>query len=227
MLRRNGESGGAVIETFILAAVIGFAIAFSRRTARAWLAAFAAMAATFGWAYAMTEQEWDKLAATAGTAAVIGFGFGLASGYLVRKYHTFGEWLRGLVAAIVVAVLVGLGIDDTGWSVTMRSTIIAIAAFLAPDILEGLLQLAQMLKADPIGFFRRVRAALRGSPDEPLRLPDVQQRRADDPPPPAPTPPPPPPPPPAPPSAPPPPPAAPPSGGGFAPPSSSSGNPGV
>ena len=199
-----------MIETFLLAAAIGFAIAFSKGHARAWFAACAAMAATFGWAYAMTDQEWDKLAATAGTAAVIGFGFGLASGYLVRKYHTFAEWLRGLVAAIVVAVLVGLGIDDTGWSVTMRSTIIAIAAFLAPDILEGLLQLAQMLKADPIGFFRRVRAALRGSPDEPLKLPEpTPQRRSDDPPPPTP--------PPAPPPSPPP---TPPSGGGFAPPSS-------
>jgi hypothetical protein len=107
---------------------------------------------------------------------------------------------------------VGVGIDDTGWSVTLRSTIIAISAFLAPDILEGLLQLAQMLKSDPIGFFRRVRAALRGGPDEPMKPPEPQpQRRADDPPPPPPPPQPPPPPPPP----------APPSGGGFAPPSSS------
>jgi hypothetical protein len=158
------------------AAAIGFALGYVTRRDHLslWLAAIGIVGiANVAWA--MTDAELDKIAATAVPAAVIGFGFGLASGYLVRKYGSFGEWLRGLIAAIVVAVLVALGIDDTGWSVTLKSVVVAVSAFLAPDILEGLIQLATMLKSDPIGFYRRVRAALRGTPDEPIKPPEEKK----------------------------------------------------
>jgi len=122
----------------------------------------------------MTEHEWAKVSAVAGPAAVVGLAAGFASGFLGRKYSTFGEWVRSLFAAIFVAVLTALLIEDVGWPLTLRTAVVGLGAFLAPDIVEGLIQLSTLIKRDPIGFYRRIRAAIAGAPDEPPPPPKGQ-----------------------------------------------------
>lgn len=110
----------------------------------------------------MQDQDWGKVADVAGTSGLLGLVVGIAAGIVSKRYGDWRGWVRGLVSAVLVGALVGLGIHDSTLAAATQGAVIGACAFVAPDILDGLMQLASLIRADPIGFVRRVRNALRG-----------------------------------------------------------------
>ncbi len=109
------------------------------------------------------EDEHQKMLSAAATAAVIGLFAGVARGVIQQKHGGWVAFLRGLVASVLVAVLIGWSIDDVDLSPTKLAAIIGVCAYLADDVLLGLGELAKIFGADPFGFARRVWAAIRGT----------------------------------------------------------------
>lgn len=107
-------------------------------------------------------SDWEKVLAVAAPAGLVGLLVGVISGIVKQRYGTWWHWGRGLLTAVVVAVLVGLGLHDTSLSPTSQAAIIGVCAFIASDLLDGVTQLATLLKTDPIGFLAKVRDAWRG-----------------------------------------------------------------
>lgn len=108
------------------------------------------------------QGDWEKVISVAAPAGAVGLLVGVVSGLIKQRHGSWWGWGRGLLSAVVVAVLVGLGIHDTGISATTQAAIIGVCAFVAADLLDGVLQLATLLRTDPLGFFERVLNALRG-----------------------------------------------------------------
>lgn len=111
----------------------------------------------------MMDDEHNKLLTVAATAGIIGLFAGIARGVVQQRHGGWVPFLRGLMASIAVAVLVGWGLDDAGLSPTKAAAIIGVCAWLADDVLLGLGELAKVFGADPFGFFDRVWKAIRGA----------------------------------------------------------------
>lgn len=109
-------------------------------------------------------SDWEKVLAVAAPAGLIGLLIGIVTGIIKQRYGGWWGWTQGLASAVVVAMLVGLGIHDTGLSPTSQAAVIGLCAFIASDLLEGLLKLAALLRTDPMGFLARISEALRGRP---------------------------------------------------------------
>lgn len=111
----------------------------------------------------MTEPNTtDTLLATASAAGFIGLLTGIARGIIQQKHHGWGGFFRGMVASVFVGVMVGWGLADMELSMTKQAIIIALASFLADDVLLGLQELARLFGADPFGTIDRVWKAFRG-----------------------------------------------------------------
>lgn len=69
---------------------------------------------------------------------------------IVSKEHaTPLGFIRGGVVACSVAVLVGGLLDDYGYEGNVKFALVGIAAFVADDILVGLLRLSALLRDNP------------------------------------------------------------------------------
>lgn len=109
-----------------------------------------------------SKDEITTLWAAMAASGAIGLVVGIARGIIQQKHGTIGALLRGAVASVLVAVIVSWGLTDTGLSVTTKGAITGICAFIADDILLGLLSLGALIGKDPIGFLSRLAAAYRG-----------------------------------------------------------------
>jgi len=113
----------------------------------------------------MEQEDWKKLLDIAVPAGTIGILVALARG-VIEQHGGWRLWLIGLVAALTVAVLVGLGLQSTEIRTTAQYGIIGVCAYVSRDILEGLKQLSRMLADNPFSFITKIRAALRGDRNE-------------------------------------------------------------
>jgi hypothetical protein len=108
------------------------------------------------------KEELSTLMTALTASGAIGLAVGIARGIIQQKHGSFGAFLRGTIASVLVAVLVSWGLADAGLSVTTKGAITGICAFIADDILLGLLSLGALIGKDPLGFFSRLSAAYRG-----------------------------------------------------------------
>jgi hypothetical protein len=108
------------------------------------------------------KEEISSLLTVMSVSGAIGLAVGVARGIIQQKHGSFGALVRGSIAAVLVAVLVSWGVADTGLSFTSKAAITGICAFIADDILLGLLSLGALIGKDPIGFLTRLSAAYRG-----------------------------------------------------------------
>lgn len=110
----------------------------------------------------MGDDEQRRVLTSAAVAGLIGLMAGIARGVIVMKHGGWVPFVRGLIASVLVAVLIGWGIDDTDLSPTKAAAVIGVCAYLADDILVGLAEFARLFGADPLGFATRVWDAIRG-----------------------------------------------------------------
>jgi len=108
------------------------------------------------------KEEISTLMTAMAASGAIGLVVGIARGIIQQRHGGIGSLIRGAMASVLVGVIVAWGLADGGLSVTTKGAITAICAFIADDILMGLLSLGALLGKDPIGFFSRLIAAYRG-----------------------------------------------------------------
>lgn len=110
----------------------------------------------------MQQSDLEKVIAVAVPAGGLGLVTGVVSGVIKQRYGSWQNWVKGLIGAVSVAVLVGLGIHDTSLGITTQAFIIGVCAFVSSDLIESVYQLATVARSDPVGFLQKVRDALRG-----------------------------------------------------------------
>lgn len=108
------------------------------------------------------KTEIDLLLAAGGPAGVIGLVVGIARGIIQAKHGSLGAWVRGITASLIVGVAVGWGLSDTSFSATTQAAIIACCAYIADDVLLGLLVLGGLFSKDPASFAGKVLDGVRG-----------------------------------------------------------------
>lgn len=97
-------------------------------------------------------------------SGVIGLAVGFVSGLIERKHGGWLAFWQSIGKGIVVAVIVGLGIQSYVQEETMRLCIIGAAAVISDDIWLGLRAIGRLLKEDPLGTIGRLINAFRGKP---------------------------------------------------------------
>lgn len=98
------------------------------------------------------------------TSGFIGLAVGATNGFAQRKYGGWGGFFTALSTGVVVAVIIGLGIQDYIPSETFRLAIVAAAAVISDDIWAGLRAIGRLIREDPLGSLARLIDALRGKP---------------------------------------------------------------
>jgi hypothetical protein len=76
-----------------------------------------------------------------------------------------GGWLsllRGFLASIVVAVIVGLLLGETTLQELTKAAVIGITAYVADDILFGLRKITVAIRNDPLGSIKELFAIWKG-----------------------------------------------------------------
>lgn len=103
----------------------------------------------------MEKNQYENLIAVAITGGLIGILVGIASGIIQQKYGTWGRFLRGMLAATVVAILIALALDHTHLATTTKASIVAAVCYVADDVLMGMATLGKLFAGDPVAFIKR------------------------------------------------------------------------
>lgn len=96
------------------------------------------------------------------SSAAVGAVAGLVQGVVEKRHGGWGGFLRAVLTGVVVAVIVGLGIEDFITSETARLAIVGACAVVSEDIWAGLKSLGNAMRKDPLGFIVHVLDAVRG-----------------------------------------------------------------
>lgn len=97
-----------------------------------------------------------------GIGSVIALLVHAARHVIEQRHGSWAAWFRGLVAAILTGVLVSLLMDAVDLPHTVEMAIIAIAVYVADDVLLAVRSMGSMLGTDPMGTVRRFIDGLRG-----------------------------------------------------------------
>lgn len=108
------------------------------------------------------REEYESLIATASATGGLAFFIGIARVVIHKNHGSTMSFIRGIISSIVVAVLVGWGIKDVGLPLTGQMSIVGVCAYLADDVLLGLLVLGSLFREDPSSFITRLIDAFRG-----------------------------------------------------------------
>lgn len=114
-----------------------------------------------------SQQEIDSLLTTAGATGLLAICIGIARGVIQQKHGSLGAFIRGITSSVVVAVLVGWGIHETSLSLTTQMAFVGVCAYLADDVLMGLLVIGRLFREDPGSFISRTLDLFRGKPTPP------------------------------------------------------------
>lgn len=109
------------------------------------------------------DQDLRKLLTLLGVTGMIGFGFGVARGILQSRHDGWFGFIRGILASMVVAVIIGLALASTSLSQTFQAAVIGACAFVADDVIVGFGMVIKLIVSDPMAFFGRFISAWRGN----------------------------------------------------------------
>lgn len=115
--------------------------------------------------------DWDKFWKGVFATGVGSFVVGVFRIAILQKYGGWAKWTAALAGAVFVGVVAGLFMEDSTLSNWQRWGVIALCAFVADDLIVGLLSIAGHLRSDPLGFAARVFNAARGRHTEPPKEP--------------------------------------------------------
>lgn len=113
------------------------------------------------------QHELRRVLAIIGVSGLAGLLVGAARGIVQERHGGWRGFARGAVASVVVAVLAALALDDSGLSAAKQGAIIGVLAYVADDMLAGLMLLSRLFAADPLGFVRQLWQSLRGGDRRP------------------------------------------------------------
>lgn len=101
------------------------------------------------------------MVAIAAPVGVIGFLVGVGRGVIVERHGSVRDWMAGIAAACVVAVLLGwaLRASRVDWMWTM--VVVGVCSYIAQDVLAGLSVLGGLIRTDPLGGIGRIIDAIR------------------------------------------------------------------
>lgn len=108
------------------------------------------------------DDETSRVVSIIAGGGALGLAFGIIRGVVNQKHGGWPGFIRGAFASVGAAILVALGIADLELTVTKQAAIIGVSAYVADDILLGLLTLGQMFGKDPVGFVRDIFSSIRG-----------------------------------------------------------------
>jgi hypothetical protein len=96
------------------------------------------------------DEQFNRLLEIAAVSGVGGLILGVAKIIIHERHGTFFRFFRGGVSSVVVAVLVGFALADSGFSWPRQAAIIGVLAYVADDMLNGLLILGNLFAKNPI-----------------------------------------------------------------------------
>lgn len=109
-----------------------------------------------------TDDELQQLIATASISGVGGALLGIAKVIIHENHGTLARFFRGACASITVAVLTAFALADSGMSWERRGAIIGILAYVADDVLSGLVIIAKLFANNPMAFLKDLWSSFRG-----------------------------------------------------------------
>lgn len=107
------------------------------------------------------DKDQNQLLTVLYTTGVIGFVVGIARGVIEEQHGGWFGFVRGVLAAMVVSVLVGLGLADSTFPPAMQACIIGVCAYISEDIVLGIRKMAGEIGKDPVGTFKAIADAWR------------------------------------------------------------------
>ena len=100
------------------------------------------------------RPEHYKLIEILSLTGLIGFVVGVAKHVVIVRHGSWWNFCMGLIAFVLVAIFVGLLLEDTNFSLTTKTAMIGICAYVAEDILDVLRNLVVAFRNDPKGFIK-------------------------------------------------------------------------
>lgn len=108
------------------------------------------------------DEQLGRLLEIASIAGLGGLLLGIAKIIIHEKYGTLLHFFRGAVSSVVVAVIAAFALADSGLSWPRQAAIIGGLAYVADDVLIGLLILSKLFANNPISFIKDLWSSLRG-----------------------------------------------------------------
>jgi NADH:ubiquinone oxidoreductase subunit 4 (subunit M) len=108
------------------------------------------------------EEQFKRLLEIAAVSGMGGLILGIAKVIIHDQHGSVFRFFRGAVSSVVVAVIVAFALADSGMSWPRQGAIIGILAYVADDMLVGLLILGKLFANNPVSFIRDVWASIKG-----------------------------------------------------------------
>lgn len=108
------------------------------------------------------QQQLSRLLEITSIAGLGGLLLGIAKVIVHEKYGTVARFFRGAVSSVTVAVLAAFALADSGLSFPQQAALVGVLAYVADDILSGLLILGKLFANNPISFIKDLWSSIRG-----------------------------------------------------------------
>jgi hypothetical protein len=79
----------------------------------------------------MDQNNQDRILTVLYTTGIIGFIVGIVRGVIEENHGGFLGFVRGVLSALVVSVLVGLGLADSTFPPMMQTCIVGVCAYIS------------------------------------------------------------------------------------------------
>ena len=110
------------------------------------------------------QKEYEGALVTAGVTGTLALVIGIFRAVINERHGGPRGLIRGILASIVVAVLVGWALTGFDLQLPVKLAIVGVCAYLADDILLGLVVIGSLFRDDPGSFIFKLFDALRGRP---------------------------------------------------------------
>lgn len=107
-------------------------------------------------------QQLSQLVEIATVSGIGGLLLGVAKTIIHDNHGSVFRFIRTAVASVVVAVISAFALVDSGLSWTRQAAIIGILAYVADDVLSGLLVLAKLFANNPLTFVKDLVKSIKG-----------------------------------------------------------------
>lgn len=108
------------------------------------------------------EEQLNRLLELTSVAGLGGVLLGIAKIVIHERHGTLRRFFRGAASSVVVAVLAAFALADSGQPWPRQAAIVGILAYVADDILSGLLILGKLFATNPLAFIKDLWSSIRG-----------------------------------------------------------------